>query len=364
MRCRLILFPIALLIACTTACGSSGGTKNGAPSSGATNTVTTKKSGTVRLLTHNAFAASKEVLADFTKQTGYQIKLVQPGDAGVMVNQAILTKDNPLGDVMFGVDNTFLTRALDAKLFDPYAVQGVSFLSGMPVDADHRVTPVDQGDVCLNYDMSWFGRSGRPPKPSKLADLIAPRYKNLTVVENPATSSPGLAFLLATISDLSPKGWQDYWRKLRANGVRVVNDWTAAYETDFTAGGGPGDRPIVVSYASSPPADVVFSSPHRDIPRVGVVESSCFLQYEFAGVLHGARNPAGARALVYFLVSRRFQEDMPLQMYVNPVIAGATLPPVYAKWAVMPPHPFTMDPQTIGNGRDAWIKEWTSIVVR
>ena len=142
----------------------------------------------------------------------------------------------------------------------------------------------------------------------------------------PATSSPGLAFLLATIAEYGDKGWQDYWRRMRANGVRVVDDWTEAYETDFTAGGGPGDRPIVVSYASSPPADVVFSEPHRDRPRVGVVESSCFRQYEFAGVLHGAHNPAGARALIDFFLSRRFQEDMPLQMYVNPVIAGRPAP--------------------------------------
>jgi thiamine transport system substrate-binding protein len=354
MRRSLVFLLVGLLVALASACGSSGATKSGG----------TKKSGTVTLLTHNAFAASKEVLADFTKQTGYQIKLVQPGDAGVMVNQAILRKGNPLGDVMFGVDNTFLTRALDANLFDPYAVQGVSFVRGAPVDADHRVTPVDQGDVCIDYDTSWFGRKGRPPKPVSLADLTDPRYKNLTVVENAATSSPGLAFLLATISEYGANGWQDYWRKLRANGVRVVNDWTQAYETDFTAGGGPGDRPIVVSYASSPPADVVFSTPHRDTPRVGVVESSCFRQYEFAGVLHGARNPAGARAFVDFLVSRRFQEDMPLQMYVNPVIVGATLPSVYAKWAVIPPNPYTMDPQAIGDGRDAWIKEWTNIVVR
>ncbi len=354
MRRSLVLLLLGLCVAFPSACSSGGDTKSAG----------TKSSGTVTLLTHDAFAASPEVLAEFTKQTGYKIKLVQPGDAGVTVNQAILRKGNPLGDVLFGVDNTFLTRALDAKLFDPYAVPGVSFRRGVPVDADHRVTPVDQGDVCVDDDASWFGRDGRPPKPSSLADLADPRYKNLTVVENAATSSPGLAFLLATISEYGENGWQDYWRMLRANGVRVVDDWTQAYETDFTAGGGPGDRPIVVSYASSPPADVVFSTPHRDTPRVAVVESSCFRQYEFAGVLRGARNPAGARALVDFLVSRRFQEDMPLQMYVNPVVDGATLPPVYEKWAAVPPNPYTMDPQAIGDGRDSWIKEWTDIVVR
>jgi thiamine transport system substrate-binding protein len=341
-------FP-ALMLAVLVAAGCGGGTK---------------KSDTVTLVTHDAFAASKDVLAEFTKQTGYKIKLVQPGDAGVLVNQAILRKGNPLGDVLFGVDNTFLTRALDAKLFEPYAPPGVTFRPGVSVDDQHRVTPVDRGDVCIDYDKSWFDRKRRPPAPTELSDLTDARYKNLAVVENPATSSPGLAFLLATIAEFGDPGWKDYWRRVRANGVRVVNNWTEAYETDFTAGGGPGDRPIVVSYASSPPADVVFSEPHRNRPRVGVVESSCFRQFEFAGVLRGARNRAGARALIDFMVSRRFQEDMPLQMYVDPVVAGAKRPPVYKKWAVEPRHPYTIDPQTIGGGRDTWIKEWTDIVVR
>jgi len=344
------------------ACGSS--TKHSAPVA-ASNTTAPTRGGTVTLLTHDAFAASKDVLADFTRQTGYKVKLLQPGDAGVVVNQAILRKDHPVADALFGVDNTFLSRALDANLFEPYVATGSDTIkAGVYTDPEHRVTPIDQGDVCLNVDQSWFGHSGRPPAPASLDALIDPRYKNLTVVENAATSSPGLAFVLATIAKYGESGWLDYWHKLRANGVRVVDNWTEAYETDFTAGGGSGDRPIVVSYGSSPPADVVLSDPHRDTPRVGVVASSCFRQYEFAGVLRGAKNAAGARALIDFMLSRRFQEDMPLQMYVNPVVGGARLPAVYAKWAVAPAHPYVMSPQAIGAQRDAWIKQWTDTVVQ
>ena len=145
--------------------------------------------------------------------------------------------------------------------------------------------------------------------------------------------------------------------------MRVDDDWTQAYETDFTAGGGKGDRPIVVSYGSDPAADVVGSSPHRDTPRVAVVASTCFRQMEFAGVLHGAHNVAGAEALVDFMLSRRFQEDMPLQMYVNPIVSGATVPAVFGKLAVSPAHPLSMDPATISAKRNGWIKEWTDLVV-
>jgi thiamine transport system substrate-binding protein len=320
---------------------------------------------TVRLLTHSSFAVSKEVLAEFTKQTGYEVKLVQPGDAGVMVNEAILRKDSPVADALFGVDNTFLTRALDAGIFDPYPARGLDTVpADLQVDTQHRVTPIDDSDVCVVFDKSWFGHDGRPAEPTSLDALVRPAYKNLTVVEDASTSSPGLAFLLATVAARGENGWKDYWGALKDNGVRVDDDWTQAYENDFTAGGGSGDRPIVVSYGSDPAADVVGSSPHRDTPKVGVVASTCFRQVEFAGVLHGARNVPGAQALVDFMLTRRFQEDMPLQMYVNPVVTGAKLPPAFTQFAVDPPNPLSVDPATISANRTEWIKEWTDLVVR
>jgi thiamine transport system substrate-binding protein len=358
----------ALILAATgallaAACSSSA--KQSTPSpAGATSTVAPRIT-TVRLLTHSSFAVSKDVLAEFTARTGYKVKLVQPGDAGVVVNEAILRKDNPVADALFGVDNTFLTRALDAGIFDPYTASGLdSVPAALRTDPQHRVTPIDESDVCVVYDSSWFGGDGRPPAPTSLDDLVDPRYKNLTVVENASTSSPGLAFLLATIAAKGESGWRTYWSALRKNGVRVDDDWTGAYESDFTAGGASGDRPIVVSYGSDPAADVVFSSPHRDTPHVGVVASSCLRQMEFAGVLHKAHNGPGARALVDFMLTRRFQEDMPLQMYVSPVVAGAKVPAVFTEWAVDPPHPYSIDPATISAKRTEWIKEWTDLVVR
>jgi thiamine transport system substrate-binding protein len=335
------------------ACGSSSGKAAAAPK-------------TVVLLSHDSFAVSKSVLADFTKETGYKVKRLAPGDAAVAVNTAILRKRHPVADVLFGVDNTFLTRALDAGIFTSYKANGLGTVPARyQLDASrHRVTPIDNGDVCIVYDRAWFGKAGRPAPPSSITDLTKPAYKKLTVVENPATSSPGLAFQLATIKQQGGSGWKGYWQALRANGVRVDDDWTQAYETDFTAGGGNGDRPIVVSYATDPAADVVFANGKKTTPSIGVVSSSCFSQVEFAGVLRGAKNEKGARALVDFMLSRQFQEDIPLQMYVFPVQPSARLPEVFLKWAPRPAHPLTMSPRTIGAHRNDWIKEWTEIVVR
>jgi thiamine transport system substrate-binding protein len=335
------------------ACGSSSGKAAATPK-------------TVVLLSHDSFAVSKSVLADFTKQTGYKVRRLAPGDAAVAVNTAILRKRHPVADVLFGVDNTFLTRALDAGIFTSYKANGLGTVPAKyQLDANrHRVTPVDNGDVCVVYDRAWFGKSGRPAPPSSIGDLTKPAYKKLTVVENPATSSPGLAFLLATIKQQGNSGWKSYWRALRANGVRVDDDWTQAYDTDFTAGGGNGDRPIVVSYATDPAADVVFSNGKKTTPSIGVISSSCFSQVEFAGVLEGAKNEKGARALVDFMLSRRFQEDVPLQMYVFPVQPSARLPEVFEKWAPRPANPSTMSARLIGAHRNDWIKEWNAIVVQ
>jgi thiamine transport system substrate-binding protein len=357
-----ILVVTALVGMLAAACGSSSKAvaPSGTPSSTAAARITT-----VRLLTHSSFAVSKAVLAEFTRKTGYNVKLVQPGDAGVMVNEAILTKNHPVADALFGVDNTFLTRALDAGIFDSYTAAGLdSVPAALQTGAQHRVTPIDKSDVCVVDDTSWFGHDGRPPAPTSLDDLVDPRYKNLTVVENASTSSPGLAFLLATIAAKGENGWHDYWSALKRNGVRVDDDWTAAYETDFTAGGASGDRPIVVSYGSDPAADVVNSNPHRNTPKVGVLASTCFAQTEYAGVLHGAHNAPGAQALVDFMLTRAFQEDMPLQMYVNPVVTGAKLPAEFTKWAVDPVHPYSIAPTTIAAKRNDWIKQWTDLVVR
>ena len=360
MKRVLIAVVLAAAVVVATSCGSSAKHTTGS----ATSSTVAPRITTVTLLTHSSFAVSKSVLADFTKQTGYKLKILQPSDAGVMVNEAILRKKNPVADALFGVDNTFLTRALDAGIFDAYVPRGADTVpAALRVDPQHRVTPIDDSNVCVDKDTSWFRHDGRPPAPNSLDDLIDPRYKNLMVVENASTSSPGLAFLLATIAAKGDNGWQAYWSALRKNGVRVDDDWTQAYQNDFTAGGAKGDRPIVVSYGSDPAADVLGSSPHRDRPHVAVIASTCFRQIEYAGVLHGARNVPGARALIDFMLTRRFQEDMPLQMYVNPVVPGALLPAVFTKWAVDPAHPYSIDPARISAKRNDWIKEWTDLVV-
>ena len=325
---------------------------------------------TIRLLTHSSFALSQSVLGSFTQQTGATIEVIAAGDAGTAVNQAILTASNPVADVLYGVDDTFLSRALEAGIFEAYqpsAIDGVP--DALKLDPEGWVTPIDYGDVCINFDYTALAERGIDP-PASIEELTEPAWKDTLVVQDPGISSPGLAFLLATIDRFGDTGattWRDYWAALRTNGVQVASSWDDAYYGAFSGGAGGaggGDRPLVVSYASSPVAEVYYADPMPQDATTGPLLDGCYRQVEFAGVLAGTPEPVLARALVDFLISRPVQEDIPLNMFVFPALTAAALPDVFRVFAELPTDPAQMDPATIAANRDRWIEEWTQIVLR
>jgi thiamine transport system substrate-binding protein len=345
MRAALVLLAV---VAGVAACGGSGDEPT-----------------EVVLVTHDSFAISEGVKRTFEAESGLTLRILKAGDAGEVVTRALLTAGNPEGDVLFGVDNNLVARALAGEVFEPYeSAELASVDPGLMLDPEHRVTPVDHGEVCLNYDRTWYERRSLEP-PDSIADVVDERHRDQLVVENPATSTPGLAFLLATIALYGDPGWKGYWRRLRENGVLVVDGWEEAYTVRFSgAAGSRGKRPIVVSYASSPPAEVIFRDPRPPEAPTGVIEDSCFRQIELAGVLRGAANEEGGRRLVDFMLSQRFQEDIPLQMFVFPAREDAALPPEFEKFAVVAERPLELAPGEIEANRERWVDEWTDIVVR
>lgn len=363
----------ALLLA---ACGQPGAVSPTAPpivtpatSSVPVDTATPAAAQTLTLMAHDSFAVSEEVLAAFERQAGVKVQVLKAGDAGSALNQAILSKDTPVADVFFGVDNTFLSRALDADIFAPYESPALAAIpADLKLDPSSRLLPVDYGYVNINYDKSALDAAGLQP-PASLEELTKPAWKDKLAVENPATSSPGLAFLLATIAHFGESGdytWKDYWRDLRANGVYVSNDWTDAYYTQFSGSSGKGPYPLVVSYATSPAAEVYFSEGKLTEPPTGnlLPDGGSFRQVEFVGILKGTQHKALAQQLVDFMLSEQFQADIPLQMFVYPALPSAPQPDVFKQFAEVPAQPAGLSPAQIEAGRDGWIKGWTEIVLR
>ena len=320
---------------------------------------------TLTLLAHDSFTPSEGIFDAFTAETGITVNVVRSGDAGELVSKAALTAGNPEGDVLWGVDNTLLSRALDADMFESYQTPNLAFMSEslMRNIPGHEVTPVDTGDVCINYDIAWFTDNNIAP-PMSLDALASSTYANLLVVPSAITSSPGLAFFLATVAEFGEDGWQEYWKSLRENGVLVVDGWTQAYSTEFSGSSGKGERPIVVSYSSSPAAEVLFADPPTDVAPTGVAPLTCFEQIEYAGILRGTNHKAEAQLLIDYLTGTTFQSDLPLTQFVFPVHADATIPESFTRYISRPERALTIEYSVIAENRAAWLDEWSTIVFK
>ena len=321
---------------------------------------------TLTVMTHDSFAASESVITAFEQANHVKVVFLKSGDAGAALNKAILSKDAPLADVFYGVDNTFLSRALDAGIYVPYASPLLAKIPAeFQLDPQDRALPVDYGDICINYDKSYFAALSLPV-PASLEDLLKPEYRSLLVVENPATSSPGLAFLLATVSHFGPERYLGFWRSLRHNGLVVVDGWETAYYTNFSASSGHGPQPLVISYNSSPAAEVVYAAtPLTDAPTASILgPDTCFRQVEFVGILKGTGHLNLAQEFVDFMLGQKFQEGIPLQMFMYPVNMDASLPEEFTRYAHVAVQPATLDPAVIAANRDQWIADWTDVVLR
>ena len=349
-----LFYPLLIIAMILSACGPAA----------VSTTSTSTAPRTLIVMTHDSFSASQSVITSFETANNVKLQFLASGDTGTALNKAILAKDNPFADVFYGVDNTFLSRALAEGIFIPYQSPVLAQIpSKYQLDPQDRALPVDWGDVCVIFDSLYFTQHNLQP-PQNLEDLAKPEYKNMLVVENPATSSPGLAFLLTTIGHFGTEKYLEYWTSLVANDVTVENDWSTVFYTDYTISG--GDKPIVISYNSDPAFEVLQSTTSEITPRTQVIASdgSCFTQIEFVGILHGSQNLDLAQKWVDFMLSPTFQEDLPLQMYVFPVNPNAKLDPTLQKYLVIPNNPAYVNPDEIAANRESWINAWTETVLK
>ena len=347
-----VTFTAALLAGCSLIGGEEGG--RAVEQGGATPDE-------VVLVTHESFRLPKPLVRQFEEDSGLDLEIRSTGDAGALTTKLAVTRDDPTGDVAFGVDNTFASRALEEGVFDPVDDELPAGAGDyvLPGDDGERLAPVDNAHVCVNIDTTWFEERDLAP-PESLDDLADPTYEGLFVTPSALSSSPGLAFLLATVAEYG-EGWPAYWEDLLANDTLVVDGWTDAYYGEFTQGGQGGSRPIVLSYDSSPAFTVPEGS---DDSTTSALLDTCFRQVEYAGVLAGAENPEGAEAVLEFLLSEDVQAALPESMYVFPVRDDVALPEEWATHAEQPDAPYTLDPAEIAGNREAWLEEWRDITTR
>ena len=320
----------------------------------------------LRVMTHDSFDIGKGVIQKFEQANNAKVVILKAGDAGEVLVRAILEKGNPSADLLYGIDNTFLGRALRENIFVPYES---TLMENVPaqfiLDDTFHVTPIDYAYVNINYDKEYLTKNNLTP-PTTLEELTQPAWKDRLVVENPGTSSPGLAFLIATVSYFGEDDdydYLDFWADLKENGVLVKDGWSAAYYTDFSKNG--GDRPLVVSYATSPAAEVFFSEEKLTEPPTGnvLVDRGTFLQIEGMGILKGSKNAALAQRFIDFALDTEFQEDFPDKMFVYPVNTQAQTPDFF-RFAEVPTLPADISPATIDEKREEWIAAWTKVVLR
>ncbi|MDY6143510.1 MAG: thiamine ABC transporter substrate-binding protein [Arcanobacterium sp.] len=315
--------------------------------------------GTVTVITHDSFSLSDDAIAEFEKVSGYKLQTTAPGDAGTMTKQLLLTADSSDIDAVYGIDNLsagelsaagILGRAVSDQVWGDDGDAPVLTEDVYATKDGGTLIPIDRGDVCMNIDNAWFDDTGTA-KPETFDDLLKPELKGKTVVTNPASSSPGLAMLAGTQA-LYGDSWLDYWKSLLDNNAKVDAGWSDAYEVDFSAGGGEGAYPIVLSYASSP----AFSG-----GATSSVDATCVPQIEYAGVLKNSSNPEGAQAFVDFMLSKKVQAEIPNSMYMYPVREGVEVPSEWAQYAKLPAASISVDADVINQNRDSWLKEWQAM---
>ncbi len=347
-RRRSALAPLALAAALGVALAGCSGT---APDANPGEAGDAKK---VTLVVHDSFP-NEEFAEAASEATGYEVEVISAGDGGELTNKLVLTKGAPIADAFFGVDTIFASRVVENGVAEPYTPEGApEAASEYAVDDAGSLTPVDRGAVCVNIDTGWFAEQGLP-EPQSYEDLADPAYRDLSVLLDPTASSTGASFLVGTVAEFGEDGFAEYWQSLVDNGARIEQGWSDAYNGQFTQGGGDGTRPIVVSYSSSPAFTV---SEDGSASTTRALLDTCTGQVEYAGVLAGAANPEGARAVIDYLVSPEFQATIPDAMYMYPIDAEAEIPASWAEFAPMPSRDQANDlpAAEIERGREGWLK--------
>ena len=68
-------------------------------------------------------------------------------------------------------------------------------------------------------------------------------------------------------------------------------------------------------------------------------------------------------ALIDFMLTPTYQEDVPLNMFVFPALEAAALPSEFVEFASVAEDPQIIAPADIEANRDTWVERWVEIVL-
>ncbi len=314
----------------------------------------------LRVLTHSAFAVPKPLLERFEADSGITLHITKTGDAGEMLNKLILTRAAPVADVVFGIDNTLVGKALAAQVLEAYKGPAATRVSNVSLPSP--VVPVDYGYVSINYDKAWFAKN-KLALPRSLDDLVQAKYAKLLAVQNPATSSTGNAFMLATIGAMGEEKAFAWWARMRSNGLKVAKGWSEAYYTEFSQNGGA--YPLVVSYATSPAAELFYSNGKFTEPPTGSLNlpGAVFRQVEGVALVKGGVARLAAEKFIEFMRSSPVQQGLQTEMWMFPVEPGVARADAM-RFAPEPTAHSSPNPTDIASKGGDWVARWTKVVLK
>jgi thiamine transport system substrate-binding protein len=291
------------------------------------------------------------VVPKFEAVHGVKVEVISVGDAGQVLNRAILEKDDPKADIVVGIDNNMLSRALEEGVLQPYRSPNLDAIPRWLIfDDSHSVTPFDYGYFAFVFDSEALENP-----PSSLEELTDPRFRRRIIVQDPRTSSPGLGLLLWTVAVYGEQ-YLEFWHRLEPNLLTITDGWDTAYGM-FTS----GEAPMVLSYTTSP----AYHAEHEQTDRFQALlfDEGHYLQVEGMGILRGAPHPAAARKFIDFILTEAFQSEIPLTNWMYPVHPEVATPDSF-RFAPKPDRSLQLQAEEIRVNRDRWIGAWVKQVSR
>ncbi|MCK4247427.1 MAG: thiamine ABC transporter substrate-binding protein [Methanomicrobia archaeon] len=285
----------------------------------------------------------------FEEAYNCKVEIKAVGDAGDVLNRAIIEKNNPRADILIGIDNNSLSKALKNDILVPYTPKTIDVVPEQFIfDPTYHVVPFDYGYIAFVYDSEII------TPPQTFDELLDPKYKKAIILEDPRTSSPGAAFLLWTIA-IYGENYLDFWEQLKPNILTITSGWDQAYGM-FTS----GEAPIVLSYATSPAYHVEY----EDITRYKafIPKDGGYLQIEGAGIVKNCAHKELAEKFIDWMLTEDFQREIPLTQWMFPVNSNVELPASF-DYAVKPDKILYLDSEEIAENLDRWIKNWAELMI-